>query len=440
MQNRVVRHRLRTVTVAALAASLPLALGVGASAQASVPAPSAGFTTVFSDDFAGASGTGLNTANWLYDTGHGYAGGAANWGTGEIENNTTSTANVYQDGAGHLAIKPIRDGAGNWTSGRIETQRTDLAAPVGGVLRMEASIQQPNVTTSNGAGYWPAFWMLGAAARPSASTNWPSIGEVDTLEGTNGRSDVFQTMHCGTASGGPCNETNGLGTGERACNGCQTAFHTYAAEVDRSVSPEQVRYYLDGNLSYTINANQMDATTWSNAVDHGFFLILNVAMGGSFPSAFGGGPFASTASGVPMLVDYVSVSTKSPSSATRIVGPGGKCVDVAGDNTGVNLTGIQLWDCQSTATDQLWTWNGSSLRTLNRCLDIASGGTTNGTQIQLYDCNGSGAQQWQQRGDGSMYNPASGRCLDSPAGSTANGARLEIWDCNGSSAQVFRKQ
>ena len=43
---------------------------------------------------------------------------------------TDSTANVYQDVAGRLAIKPIRDAAGNWTSGRIETQRTDFAASI----------------------------------------------------------------------------------------------------------------------------------------------------------------------------------------------------------------------------------------------------------------------------------------------------------------------
>ena len=37
------------------------------------------------------------------------------------------------------------------------------------------------------------------------------------------------------------------------------------------------------------------------------FVILNVAMGGGFPAAFGGGPTAATQSGVPMLVDYVAV-------------------------------------------------------------------------------------------------------------------------------------
>jgi hypothetical protein len=51
----------------------------------------------------------------------------------------------------------------------------------------------------------------------------------------------------------------------------------------------------------------VDATSWTNATNHGYFVILNVAMGGGFPAAFGGGPTASTRPGVPMLVDYVAV-------------------------------------------------------------------------------------------------------------------------------------
>jgi hypothetical protein len=273
-------------------------------------------TTVFSDDFTGAAGSGLNTANWLYDIGTSYPGGAGNWGTGEVETMTNSTANVYQDGAGNLVIKPIRDAAGNWTSGRVETQRTDFAAPAGGKVRLEARLQQPNVSGAAAAGYWPAFWALGAAARPVGATNWPSIGEWDVMEDINGRSSVFGTLHCGTGSGGPCNETTGLGSGEHACPGCQTAFHTYAVEYDRSVSPEQMRFYLDGNNYFTVNSSQIDATTWNNATHHGMFMILNVAMGGGFPDAFGGGPTGATQSGVPMTVDYVAVYQSSGGTST----------------------------------------------------------------------------------------------------------------------------
>jgi beta-glucanase (GH16 family) len=278
-------------------------------ARAASPPTPPGLSLVFSDDFNGAANTGLNRANWLYDIGTGYPGGAANWGTGEIERMTDSTANVFQDGNGHLAIKPARDAAGNWTSGRIETQRTDFAAPPGGKLRVEASIQQPNVSGAAAAGYWPAFWMLADAARPVGANNWPGVGEWDIMENINGRSSEFATLHCGVAPGGPCNEFTGLGSGETKCTGCQTGFHTYAVEYDRGVSPETLRWYLDGANFFTLRQNQVDAKTWDNATHHGFFVILNVAIGGAFPAAFGGGPTGATQPGVPMLVDYVSVYT-----------------------------------------------------------------------------------------------------------------------------------
>ena len=72
--------------------------------------------------------------------------------------------------------------------------------------------------------------------------------------------------------------------------------------------PNQIRWFVDGSPYFTVNASQVDPTTWANATDHGFFIILDVAMGGGFPAAFGAPvPTSSTASGVPMLVDYVRV-------------------------------------------------------------------------------------------------------------------------------------
>ncbi|MFD8261049.1 arabinofuranosidase catalytic domain-containing protein [Streptomyces griseoluteus] len=122
-----------------------------------------------------------------------------------------------------------------------------------------------------------------------------------------------------------------------------------------------------------------------------------------------------------------------------ITGPGGKCVDVAADDTGVNGAAVQLWDCQTWSVDQHWFHRSdSSLSTLGRCLDINGNGTASGTQVELWDCNGAGGQKWEQQADGSLRNPQSGRCLDAPDGTTANGTRLRIWDCNGSAAQKFK--
>lgn len=313
-RRRIWQGGLTALVVATVYATTMSALG---TPDARAVSTDDGWTTVWRDDFTGAAGSGLDTAEWLYDTGTSYPGGAPSWGTGEVETMTSSTANVALDGAGHLAITPLRNAEGNWTSGRVETQRTDFAAPEGGIMRVEGSLQQPNVTAANGAGYWPAFWMLGEAARPVSATNWPSIGEIDVMENVNGRSSVWGTLHCGTVSGGPCNETTGLSTGEHPCPGCQTSFHTYAVEYDRSTSPEQLRWYLDGVVYHTLTADSVDATTWSNALHHGFFIIFNVAMGGGFPAAFGAPvPTDATVSGRPMLIDYVAVYTKAASSPT----------------------------------------------------------------------------------------------------------------------------
>lgn len=263
------------------------------------------WTLVWSDEFNGAAGTGVNTNNWFYDLGKGYgcAGCPTNWGTGEIETMTNSTDNVYHDGAGHLAIRPIKSRNNSWTSGRIETHRTDFQAPAGGMMAVEASIQLPNVTGAGAQGYWPAFWMLGAPFRGNY-LNWPSVGEIDIMENINGQNTVYATLHCGTNPGGPCNETTGIGGSmSGASPTLQSAYHTYRMEFDKTVSPQQIRFYLDGVNYHTVYSNQVDATTWTNATDHGFFIILNVAMGGGWP----GSPNGRTVSGMPMLVDYVRV-------------------------------------------------------------------------------------------------------------------------------------
>ncbi|MEU5518884.1 arabinofuranosidase catalytic domain-containing protein [Streptomyces griseoaurantiacus] len=121
-----------------------------------------------------------------------------------------------------------------------------------------------------------------------------------------------------------------------------------------------------------------------------------------------------------------------------ITGPGGKCADVAADDTGANGAAVQLWDCQSYAEDQHWTHNpDGSLSTISRCLDVVGNSSANDAKLELYDCNGVGGQKWVQQADGSLRNPQSGRCLDAPGGATGNGTRLQIHDCNGSAAQKF---
>ena len=352
------------------------------------------WTLIWSDEFNGSGGV---SNDWIYDTGTGYGcvGCPANWGTGEVETMSNSTSNVFQEN-GNLNIRAIHNGSNpttGWTSGRIETSRTDFQPPPGGAMAIEASLQQPNVNTTNGLGYWPAFWMLGAPFRGNY-LNWPSIGEIDIMETINGRSSVFATLHCGTTPGGPCNETTGKGSGEQACAGCQTSFHSYRMEFDRSVSPEEIRWYLDGIKLFSVNSNQVDATTWSNATNHGFFIILDLAIGGGFPAAFGGGPSSSTVSGGTMLVDYVRVYYSSTAEPTPTPSP----VELIIEQSGPDPIQAAALDTQMLLRDPFPVVNPQNL--LNQGLDrntrvtifvtnlvLAPGESASSVTVTLVDAN-----------------------------------------------------
>jgi hypothetical protein len=322
------RANRRTILSALLTSAL-VATALTVAAQASVPPPPPGWTTIWSDDFNGANGSLPSSANWIIDTGHSYPGGPANWGTGEVQSYTNSPNNLSLDGTGNLRITPRRDSAGNWTSGRIETQRSNFKPPAGGVLAMESRLQMPNVTGNAALGYWPAFWALGSPYRGNY-WNWPGIGEFDIMENVNGINSVWGVLHCGVNPGGPCNETTGLGA-SRACPGtsCQSGFHTYRFEWDTSISPNQFRWYVDGQQFHSISQGQLPADTWNNMTSHaGYFILLNLAIGGAFPDALNGPtPRPETVPGHPLVIDYVAVSTRGgggdPTTPPTTPPPGG---------------------------------------------------------------------------------------------------------------------
>jgi glucosylceramidase len=118
-----------------------------------------------------------------------------------------------------------------------------------------------------------------------------------------------------------------------------------------------------------------------------------------------------------------------------ITGYGGKCVDVAGAST-ANGTQIQLYTCNGTNAQSWTVGTDGTLRALGKCMDVAAAGTANGTKVQLYDCNGTGAQVWQASGT-QLINPASGKCLDATGPSSADGTPLQIWSCTGGANQQW---
>lgn len=116
----------------------------------------------------------------------------------------------------------------------------------------------------------------------------------------------------------------------------------------------------------------------------------------------------------------------------------GKCLDVPGYST-TNGTGVQIYDCNG-GTNQTWQFPGDGTvrpdYDTNKCLDLPGYDTTNGTPIQIYDCNGGSNQQWSLGSDGSLRGYG-GKCVDDPGYSTADGTYFQYYDCNGGPNQQF---
>jgi beta-glucanase (GH16 family) len=296
-----VHHAVSSRRLPATAAIIAVLLLSAALTGCSSGPPSVHWVKAWAANFNGAAGSGLNPGDWTYETGQGV------FGNGEIETMTDSPANVYLDGHGGLAITVLGSGT-QWTSGRVETTR-QFAPQAGDELMVSASIKQPDPSTP--LGYWPAFWMY------SRTSPWPEHGEVDIMEDVNGLSQHSGTLHCGNLSAknadgttGPCHETTGLTSGLQPCPGCQTGYHDYSVIIDRrQPTAEQIRWYLDGKEFFSVSESTAGAAAWTEAVDHGFSIILDIAMGGSYPDSVChcSAPGGATTSGGTMSVRSLAV-------------------------------------------------------------------------------------------------------------------------------------
>ncbi|MGW4879220.1 glycoside hydrolase family 19 protein, partial [Streptomyces sp. NPDC004262] len=120
----------------------------------------------------------------------------------------------------------------------------------------------------------------------------------------------------------------------------------------------------------------------------------------------------------------------------QITGLAGKCVDVAGASS-ANGAAVQLYDCNGTGA-QSWSNNGDgTLRALGKCLDVVDRGTADGAAVQLWDCSGGANQQWVVTAAHDIVNPAANKCLDVRGNSSANATRLQIWTCTGAANQKW---
>jgi len=242
--------------------------------------PQRAWEMVWSDEFAGAAGTAPDSTKWSYDIGRGPNNDG--WGNNELQTYTSSTANVRLDGAGNLLIVAIGSN-GSYTSGRIKT----LGKFAYGYGRFEARIKTPY-----GPGIWPAFWMLGDNI---STVPWPECGEMDIMEVRGQEPHILHgSVHGpGYSSGNAITKSYSLPNDR-----LDSKFRLYAVEW----GPDYIDYFIDNYLYQRITPDDV-AGKGEWVFNQNFYMLLNVAVGGSFvgfPTS--GTPFPQT-----MTVDYVRV-------------------------------------------------------------------------------------------------------------------------------------
>jgi beta-glucanase (GH16 family) len=277
-----------------------LVIAPAAPTPTPTPTPAAADPTVWSlawsDEFDGSTNSPIDSSRWTAEV------GGNGWGNQELEYYTNRIDNAYQLN-GSLVIKAIKETytgsdnvTRNYTSARLIT-KNKFTAKYG---RIEARLKIPF-----GQGMWPAFWSLGDNID---SVGWPSCGEMDIMENIGREPSIIHgTLHGPGYSGG-----NGLSSSFSLTNNPHFAddYHVFAIEWE----PGVVRFYCDGILYKTRTpADLPPGTTW--VFDHPFFLILNVAVGGTWP----GSPDATTVFPQTMSVDYVRVYQRTTPSTTPVI-------------------------------------------------------------------------------------------------------------------------
>lgn len=264
------------------------------TAMAATPAASAFDTLVWSDEFDTA-----NAADWTFETGgHG-------WGNQELQYYTDGqNAFIQHDalaGSRVLVIEARRGapaGASCWygTCQYSSTRMITRGKREFRHGRVEARIRLPQTQ-----GIWPAFWMLGSNF---GQVGWPHSGEIDIMEHVGFEPTLTHGALHGPGYSGNTPFSGTYDLGERA----DARYRVYAVEWDAA----GVRWFVDGQPFYSRTRAQVEARgPW--VFDQPFFLLLNVAVGGSWP----GSPDSSSVFPQRMYVDWVRVYQAAPPRIRR---------------------------------------------------------------------------------------------------------------------------
>ncbi len=233
--------------------------------------------SLWHDEFNGAA---LNSGNWrIIDSGGGFGNSEAQYYTPREENIAVSNGCLWvtarkenYSGHGYTSAKIESAGKNTFTYGRIEAC----------------------LTLPYGRGTWPAFWMLGENI---GSVGWPACGEIDIMEHVGyDMNRIHGTIHTETY-----NHMNGTQKGgSTTVSAVDSTWHIYAIEW----TADEIAFYVDDQNYFTVTKTECGSSFSQWPFDEPHFLILNLAIGGTWGGAQGidDSIFPQT-----LLVDWVRV-------------------------------------------------------------------------------------------------------------------------------------
>ncbi len=261
---------------------LALLVMIFVSCEDSNDLPNRNFQLVWQDEFDGVTGDLPNASNWTYDIGTGQGG----WGNQELQYYTNRPENVSLDGEGNLVITAIEENepfeGSPYTSARIKTQ---------GIRGFRYGRIEARLKTPFSQGLWPAFWMLGTDIE---EVGWPQTGEIDIMELRGQEPSIIS----GTIHGPGYSAGESIGDDFELLEGrFDTKFHVFAIEW----GPNFIDFFVDDRLYQSLTPLDLPEEAEWVFNDKDFFLILNVAVGGTFL----GNPDETSRFPQTMIVDYV---------------------------------------------------------------------------------------------------------------------------------------
>ncbi|MFI6461635.1 RICIN domain-containing protein [Streptomyces sp. NPDC050538] len=323
---------------------------------------------------------------------------------------------VDQDARGLQGVKVAEDTTGLQVYGRVLSGTGNRA-----VVLLNRTSSAANITVR-----WSDLGLTSASATVRdlwAQSNVGSYATSYTASVPAGGSVMLKV-----SSGTEAASTNYAAT--------STGKYTSVSAASTGLDVVDIPYTNTGSTAVTgtLQVNSQTATTVSFPPTGSSQGTVSVQVDLSKGSA---NSLTFTGSSLPAL-GAINVQPIPGTNGNLVVGTGsGRCADVY-NNTITNGTQAEIWDCNG-GQNQAWTYTSRKELVVygNKCLDAYNSGTTNGTKVVIWDCNGQNNQKWTVNSNGTLTNVNAGLCLDASGAATANGTLLILYTCGTATNQKW---